>query len=154
MRVMRIISPHERFALLIVEGDAAARHRIEQAAANTGRFWSIRAMADGRFALEYLWSCLEQARRDVPDIIITNTHLPGLDGQQLTRELRRYDELRRSFVAVFSDTGDPLEQDVAETAGCDFFLRRPDDPAELSRELQAIANRCGTQAFAPERLLG
>jgi CheY-like chemotaxis protein len=150
---MRVISPHEKFALLIVEADPQARQRLEEAAEATERFWSIQSMADGRFALEYLWTCLEKAVPEVPDIMIANTELPGLDGQQLTRQLRRYEELRGTFVAILSSTGGALEQDAAETAGCDFFLRRPESRADLLETLHAIANRCGTKASLPGRLL-
>ena len=151
---MRIISPHEKFALLIVDGDPDARRQLEEAAAATNLFWSIRAMADGRFALEHLWTCLDDTGPDAPDIVIANTDLPGLHGNQLTRELRRYEELRRTFVAILSSTGGPLEQDAAETAGCDFFLRRPVVPEDLLETLHAIAHRCGMKAMAAERTLG
>ncbi len=46
---MRVIAPHERYALLIVEGDTDARRNLEEAARECNRFWSIRAMADGRW---------------------------------------------------------------------------------------------------------
>jgi CheY-like chemotaxis protein len=77
-----------------------------------------------------------------------------LSGNQLTRELRRSEELRRMFVAILSSTGGPLEQDAAETAGCDFFLRRPIVHEDLLDALHAIADRCGIKIMTPERLLG
>lgn len=149
---MRAIVPRERFALLIVEGDIERRRELETAAELADRFWSIEAMADGRFALEHLWTCLEHAAMETPDILIANTTLPGIDGIGLTRALRRYEPLRPMFVALLSGTGAPQEQDAAETAGCDFYLRRPRERAELVRELHAIANRCGIKALATERL--
>lgn len=155
---MRILSPNEKFAVLIVEGDPDARQAIEDAVEASGRFWSVTAMADGRFALEHLWNCLEKAEgeeeaEDIPDIVISNTRLPGLDGVRLTRELRRYEELRRCYVAIFSATGDPLEQDAVESAGCDFFLRLPKTKDDMVAALRAIANRCAVKAMKPARLL-
>jgi CheY-like chemotaxis protein len=150
---MRVIAPHEKYALLIVEGDAEARRNLEEAARECDRFWSIRAMADGRFALEYLWTCLEKNAKDIPDIVITNPELPGLSGIQLTRDLRRYEELCRLFVAMLSPRAAPMEQDEAESAGCDFFLRRPTVRSELEAVLRSIANRCGMKVVVKTRLL-
>lgn len=150
---MRVIAPHEKYALLIVEGDADVRRNLEEAARECNRFWSIRAMADGRFALEYLWTCLEKNSREIPDIVLANPELPGLNGIQLTRDLRRYEQLRRLFVAILSPRGGALEQDEAETAGCDFFLRRPTVRSELEGVLRSIANRCGMKVDVAGRLL-
>jgi CheY-like chemotaxis protein len=150
---MRILSPHEKFAVLIVEADPKVRRQLEEAATKSERFWSVEAMSDGRFALEHLWACLENPAKIAPDIVIANTQLPGLTGAQLTRELRRYEELRQTFVAILSGSGGAIEQDAAENAGCDFFLRRPKSPEDTVDALVAIACRCSMKAAAPERLL-
>jgi len=151
---MRAIRPHDKFSLLIVHADEELRCKFEAAAAATDRFWSIRCMADGRFALEHLWSCVENDDAGVPNILITDLLLDGLSGIQLTRELRRFDELREIFVALVVSSGGALEQDAAESAGCDFFLHQPQTAAELADVLHAIANRCALKASVPERLVG
>jgi CheY-like chemotaxis protein len=150
---MRAIRPHEKFSLLIVHGDDKLRRQFEAVAAATDHFWSIRCMADGRFALEYLWTCVEKNDTDMPDILITDLSVDGLNGIQLTREIRRFEELREIFVALIASTGGALEQDAAESAGCDFFLRQPRTPAELAEVFHAIANRCALKASVPQRLI-
>src|SRR6185369_1934764 len=107
---MRAIHPHEKFALLIVHRDEETRRQMENAAAETDRFWSVRCMADGRFALEHLWSCLENADAEVPDILVTDLRVNGLNGIQLTRELRRFAELREIFIALLVSSGGAREQ--------------------------------------------
>jgi CheY-like chemotaxis protein len=151
---MRAIQPHEKFALLILHGDEEVRRRFEAVAAATNRFWSIQSMSDGRFALEHLWSCVEQNDRRVPDILIMDLPVEGLNGIQLTRELRRFEELREIFVALIVSSGGALEQDAAESAGCDYFLRQPKTTAELADVLHALANRCALKASVPERIIG
>ena len=151
---MRAIRPHEKFSLLIVHADEELRSRFESAAAATDRFWSIRCMADGRFALEHMWACVENGDADVPDIIITDLLVEGLNGVQLTRELRRFEELREIFVALIVSSGGALEQDAAESAGCDYYLRQPETASDLADVLHAIANRCALKASVPERLVG
>ena len=149
---MRAIRPHDKFALLIVHGDEELRRQFEVVAAGTERFWSIRCMADGRFALEYLWSCVEKNDPAVPDILITDLPVEGLNGIQLTRELRRFEELRQIFVALIVSSGGALEQDAAESAGSDFFLRQPRTSADLAGVFQAVANRCALKGSVPERI--
>ena len=151
---MRAIHPNDKFSLLIVHDDEDMRNCLEKSALETGRFISVRCMADGRFALEHLWSSVKSESREMPDILVTDLKVAGLNGIQLTREVRRFNELREIFVAIVASSGGPLEQDAAETAGCDFFVRQPATAPELAKLLHDIANRCAIKASVPERLFG
>ena len=150
---MRVVHPRGKFALLIIDSGEASRRVLEHAAEQSGYFWSIRSMSDGRFALEHLWSCLETKNCDLPDIVLTELQVRGLNGIQLTREVRRYAELQRLFVALLCARASGTDQDAAETAGCDFFLRRRDTAEELNAALRAIAVRCGAKFEVPARML-
>ena len=108
---------------------------------------------DGRLLIaEWLLSCgfrveqahnglqaLERARDLVPDVILTDLNIPGIDGYELTRRLKS--DPRTSSIPVLAVTGyAPFTQDPAraERAGCDAVLIKPCDPDELARSLTAL----------------
>lgn len=135
----------ERLQLLIVHGDEAVRRRLGHAAERTGCFHPPLRMENARFALEAVLDSVLTARKDTPDVIVVDLALPGLGGVAFTRELRRCDPRREILIAFLASAVAPGEQDAAETAGADFFLRRPVAPDDLARVLRALAVRVHTQ---------
>ena len=67
-------------------------------------------------------SALEQARRIVPDIIITEILVPSLDGLALCRQLKADPRTRDTAVLVFSILA---AAGRAKEAGADAFLLKP-----------------------------
>jgi two-component system response regulator MprA len=67
-------------------------------------------------------SALEQARRIVPDIIITEILVPTLDGLALCRRLKADPRTRDTAVLVFSILA---AAGRAKEAGADAFLLKP-----------------------------
>jgi len=86
---------------------------------------------DGRDALAKVFS-------RQPDIVITETHLPGINGFELCALLRQ-DTATRSIPIVMV-TGAMLAGDVqrAETAGADAVLAKPCHPETLFAEIQRL----------------
>jgi two-component system, cell cycle response regulator DivK len=82
---------------------------------------------------------LERARDLVPDVILTDLNIPGIDGYELTRRLKS--DPRTSSIPVLAVTGYvPFTQDPAraDRAGCDAVLIKPCDLDELARSLTAL----------------
>jgi CheY-like chemotaxis protein len=71
---------------------------------------------------------LRLARERPLDLVLTDQNLPGMDGFEVVRELRR--DLRTSRLPVMVLTsGDVLEEDSARAreAGCSAYLTKPVD---------------------------
>jgi len=68
------------------------------------------------------------------DLVLTDIHMPGLDGVEATRRIRE-DETRngRARTPIVALTADALEtgKRACQDAGMDGFLTKPVDPAEL-----------------------
>lgn len=82
---------------------------------------------------------LERAFDLLPDAILTDLHIPGIDGYELTRRLKN--DSRTATIPVLAITGyGPFTQDPlrAERAGCDALLPKPCDPEDLERALTAL----------------
>lgn len=136
-----------KLGLLLVHRDDEMLRELDTAARKSGFFDRTTTMTDGRFALEHVWQCIRGEKNfPVPDAIVAGVRLGGLNGVQFTRELRRYDETRELFIALLPAMAGPLDQDAAENAGCDFFLKRPSTLAGLAKAFASIAQRCRAKA--------
>ena len=118
--------PRER--ILVVEDDANMRRTLELL---LGGDWEVEAVADGG-------SALAAATRRVPDLILTDLVIPGLDGFALLHQLRA--DPRTRLVPIIAVSG--LDQEEARIhaleSGASDFLIKPFS----ERELRA---RVGTQ---------
>ena len=82
---------------------------------------------------------LERALESVPDVVVTDLNIPGIDGFELTRRLKQ--DPRTSGIPVLAVTGyaafaaDPAR---ARRAGCDAVLEKPCSPEELERAIRSL----------------
>jgi CheY-like chemotaxis protein len=82
---------------------------------------------------------LDRAFEILPDAVVTDLHLPGIDGYELTRRLKS--DPRTSGTPVLAVTGYvPFAQDPlrADRAGCDAILSKPCDAADLTSTLHTL----------------
>jgi CheY-like chemotaxis protein len=75
------------------------------------------------------------------DTVITDIHMPGLDGIEMTRRIRQREQslgiAKLPVIALTADAADTGKQSCLE-AGMDGFLAKPVDPAELDTMLELI----------------
>ena len=81
---------------------------------------------------------LDQAFRLLPDLIVMDLSLPGIDGWEATRRLK-VDELTKKIpvVALSSHALEGYSQ-VAWEAGCDAFVTKPCLPEQLLSEIRKV----------------
>lgn len=81
---------------------------------------------------------LELAFRNRPDLIVMDLSLPGLDGWQATRTLKK--DRRTQEIPVIALTGHALEgqSESARAAGCDAFITKPCEPNVLEAAIRKI----------------
>ncbi|HEY4274396.1 MAG TPA: ATP-binding protein [Rhizomicrobium sp.] len=75
------------------------------------------------------------------DLLLTDIHMPGMDGIEATRAIRAFEEThQRQRVPIVALTADALEtgKRACREAGMDGFLTKPVDPAELEEMFQAL----------------
>lgn len=110
-----------RRKILIIEDNEDLLHLMKQV---IGRTYEVVAESDGR-------SGLEAALRDVPDLIITDLTMPGIDGLEIIRRLREDD--RTSTLPIVVLTARRQDEDRRESyeAGADVYLPKPFDISVL-----------------------
>ncbi len=86
-------------------------------------------------------AALEAAERGGFDMLLTDIHMPGLDGIETAQRLReREAALGRPRTPIVALTADAVEtgKHACQDAGMDGFLTKPVDPAELDAMLETI----------------
>jgi signal transduction histidine kinase/DNA-binding response OmpR family regulator len=85
---------------------------------------------------------LEAARRRVPDLVVSDVMMPGLDGNALLRKLREDPELEFVPVVLLTARASPESRIQGFREGVDDYLVKPFDPRELkARVANLIAGR-------------
>ena len=120
----------ERPLVLLVEDD------------REGRMLFAEWLQDSGFRVEQAHNglqALERAFDLMPDAILTDLNIPGIDGYELTRRLKQ--DARTARIPILAVTGyAPFTQDPsrAERAGCDAVLPKPCGPDDLEQTLTAL----------------
>jgi CheY-like chemotaxis protein len=76
-----------------------------------------------------------------PDVIVTETRLPGINGFELCEILRRDGVTRSIPIIVVTATGDPPSTARARTAGADVVLIKPCLPDALCDEIRRVTHQ-------------
>jgi two-component system, cell cycle response regulator DivK len=63
----------------------------------------------------------------IPDMILMDIQLPGMNGLALTRHLRRDETLRDVPIVAFTASAIKGDEEIARAAGCDGYITKPID---------------------------
>ena len=78
---------------------------------------------------------LKKARAHLPDLILMDLSLPGLDGWEATRILKSDPATSHLMVVALSAHALAAEGERARAAGCDGFIAKPCLPHELVEQM-------------------
>ena len=115
--------------ILAVEDDERIRAAVKLALEDEG--WTVSEAGSGEVAIE-------QFQREVPDVVLIDIMLPGIDGFELCRSLRRTSDVPIVMVTARADTHDVV---AGLEAGADDYLTKPFAPKELSARIRALLRR-------------
>ncbi|HUH84673.1 MAG TPA: response regulator transcription factor [Stellaceae bacterium] len=125
--------------VLIVDDDPAIRDVLRFALARAG--FEVVEAGDGRLALERFAAV-------APDLVVLDVMLPGIDGIEVCRALRRESAVPILFL---SSKEDEIDRVVGLEIGGDDYIGKPFSPRELVARVKALLRRAAAPAPAPPR---
>ena len=76
-------------------------------------------------------SAIEAIRSNLPDVILMDIQLPGIDGLELTRRLKADPATREIVIVAVTAYAMKGDQAKALAAGCDDYITKPIDTRSL-----------------------
>lgn len=117
------------YRVLLVEDDATLRETV---AYNLQRQGYEVLTADNGYA------ALATARREQPDLLLLDVMLPGIDGFEVCRQLRRETSLP---ILMLTARSDEIDRVVGLEMGADDYLTKPFSMRELMARVKALLRR-------------
>src|SRR5579871_6686451 len=84
---------------------------------------------------------LRRARTVLPDLIILDLMLPGLNGLEICRELRAGERTREIPIIILSAKAEETDQVVGFSLGADDYVTKPFSPKVLLQRVKALQRR-------------
>ena len=97
-------------------------------------------------------SGLESLRRQSPDLILLDLMLPGVDGLELTRLLKRDTNTSRIPIVMLTARGEEVDRIVGLELGADDYISKPFSPREVVLRVKAVLRRLQPEEPASDKL--
>jgi DNA-binding response OmpR family regulator len=125
-----------RFRVLVVDDEPMVTEVVERYLLRDGFEVSTCADGDEALALAQSWA---------PDLVVLDLMLPGKDGLEVCRTLRRDSSVP---IIMLTARGDETDRIVGLEIGADDYIVKPFSPRELVARIKAVLRRAAGQADA------
>lgn len=78
---------------------------------------------------------------EVPQLILMDLQLPGMDGLTLTRQLKRKPETQTTVIVAFTAYAMLGDEERALAAGCDAYITKPIDTRTLPAKIRELLDQ-------------
>jgi two-component system response regulator MtrA len=128
--------------VLIVEDDASVRETVAMVLERTG--FEVNAVADGNAAI----AAASESRGH--DLVLLDLMLPGVNGLDVCREIRRISNVPIVMLTAKVDTADVV---AGLELGADDYITKPFEPIELAARVRAVLRRSSDPVTETPELL-
>lgn len=86
---------------------------------------------------------IEIAKNNVPDLILLDVMMPGMDGIETCEKLKEIPALKNTMICFLTARGEDYSQIAGFDAGADDYITKPIKPKLLSSRISAVLRRKG-----------
>lgn len=123
-------------SVLIVDDSLAMRRQLRSAFEKVG--FQAEEASEG---VEGLW----RARKERYDVVVTDIHMPTMDGLKFIAELRRLDGYSNAPVYVVTSDCSPERMAEGKTLGISAWIVKPPNLSQLVDAIQKVTARSHLQ---------
>jgi len=127
-------------SVLVVEDTEEIRELVTTVLRKAGL--DVRAVGSGV-------ACMEEVRRDAPDLIVLDLGLPDADGTEVCRQIRAETQC---YVLMLTARAEEVDLLIGLAVGADGYMAKPFSPRELTARVQAMLRRPRTAAVPQPRV--
>ncbi|PIC56973.1 DNA-binding response regulator [Sporosarcina sp. P12(2017)] len=120
---------NKQIKVLVIEDDPYICELIILYAEKNG--YIVSTANDGMTGLEMFYDCS-------PDLVILDIMLPGMDGWEVCKEIRRFD---KTPIIMLTGKGESYDKLKGFNLGADDYIVKPFDPNELMARINAVLRR-------------
>lgn len=124
-------------SILIVEDEEDIQELIRYNLAKEG--YDVRVISSGEKALETI-------RRNRPEMVLLDLMLPGIDGLEVCRQLKRAPEFEHLPIVIVSAKGEESDVVAGLELGADDYITKPFSPKVLIARVRTIFRRGQAEA--------
>ena len=134
--------PHVKQRVLIVEDERTTAVVVKYFLELEG--FEVLVEVDGNAGLE-------TAKRELPNLIVTDCQMPGMDGVTMVKELRADPATRGIAVLMLTSEGSVDKETQALSAGVDDYILKPVEPRRLAARVKSVLARSKDRQAAVSR---
>ena len=123
-------------SILVVEDEPSISEVVSLYLRRAG--YQVQTLGDGHEALD-------QLEKNLPDLVVMDLMLPGLDGFSLTRWLRERSDVP---IIILTSRREEIDRIAGLEMGADDYVVKPFSPQELVSRVRAVLRRSGGEKAA------
>lgn len=88
---------------------------------------------------------LKLAKEEVPDLVLLDLMLPGMDGLEVCKRLRADDKLKNIPIIMLTAKSEEIDKILGLELGADDYITKPFSVRELNARVKALLRRINTK---------
>jgi DNA-binding response OmpR family regulator len=130
---------------LIIEDDPAISRLVDYTLRHEG--YEIITASNGLEGIN-------KAHKEVPDLVILDVMLPGMDGYEVCHRLKSEPDTASLLILMFSAKAQEIDKNTGLKVGADDYLPKPATPAEIVRRVTILLAKKDSASTAGEKVRG
>jgi DNA-binding response OmpR family regulator len=94
------------------------------------------------------FEAINKAKQHLPDLVVLDLMIPGMDGFEVCRELKRSGDTKNIPIIMVTAKGEEIDRVVGLELGADDYVVKPFSPRELMLRVRAVLRRFASEPAA------
>ena len=97
-------------------------------------------------------AALKIANKEIPDLILLDLMLPGIDGLDVCKEVKKNNDTKNTAIIMLTAKGEELDKILGLELGADDYITKPFSVRELLARIKAVLRRGPKEELAEKQI--